>query len=289
MSASTSISQTPAENTEKSAAGGIEFQDWSTLDDSEVPYNWTNKRKWLVTIVFCLNNFMVSVGASIFTPAIGLIAHTFDVTIVVATLGLSFYVLGFSMGPLVFAPMSEVYGRKIVNIPTWALFVIFQIGCALAKNIQTLVICRFLVGTFGSPALTVAAGTMTDIWKPNELGPPMGLFTMAAFSGPVVGPIAGGFIADYLHSSESWRWSFWIPFIISGVLGLNWLWLPETYQITLLEAKAKKAGHQALHAEGGKSKAAIFRVAVGRPLHMLVFEPTVLLVSLYISFLFGIL
>lgn len=111
MSASTSISQTPAENTEKLATGGIEFQDWSTLDDTEVPYNWTNKRsmivsvivtrwdptdqgtvlrvEWLVTIVFCLNNFMVSVGASIFTPAIGLIAHTFDVTIVVATLGLS--------------------------------------------------------------------------------------------------------------------------------------------------------------------------------------------------------
>lgn len=104
-----------------------------------------------------------------------------------------------------------------------------------------------------------------------------------------LGPIAGGFITDYLHSFESWRWGFWIPFIISGVLGLNWLWLPETYQITLLEAKAKRAGHQALHAEGGKSKAAIFRVAVGRPLHMLVFEPTVLLVSLYISFLFGIL
>lgn len=50
----------------------------------------TDRRtEWLITIVFCLNNFMVSVGASIFTPGIGVIAHTFDVTIVVATLGLS--------------------------------------------------------------------------------------------------------------------------------------------------------------------------------------------------------
>lgn len=96
-------------------------------------------------------------------------------------------------------------------------------------------------------------------------------------------------ITDYLDSPEPWRWSFWIPFIVSGILSVNWFWVPETYQMTLLEAKAKKAGHQALHMEGGKSKAAVFRVAIGRPLHMLVFEPTVLLVSLYISFLFGIL
>lgn len=59
--------------------------------------------------------------------------------------------------------------------------------------------------------------------------------------------------------------------------------------MTLLEQKAKKAGHRALHMEGRKPKGAIFRVAVWRPLHMLVLEPTVLLVSLYISFLFGIL
>lgn len=68
------------------------------------------------------------------------------------------------MGPLLFAPMSEVYGRRIVYIPTWLLFCAFQIGCATAQNIETLLICRFFVGMFGSPSLTVAGGTMSDIW-----------------------------------------------------------------------------------------------------------------------------
>ncbi|KAH8155203.1 uncharacterized protein LAJ45_00212 [Morchella importuna] len=259
-----------------------------SLVDNENPYNWSTKKRWLITTVFCLMNFAVSIGASIFTPGIGFISYSFGVSTVVATLGLSFYVLGFSMGPLLFAPMSEVYGRRIVYIPTWLLFCVFQIGCATAQNIETLLICRFFVGMFGSPSLTVAGGSMSDIWLPNELGPPLGLFTMTAFLGPVAGPIVGGFIVEYIKNSAPWRWSFWVQLILSGVLAPNLIWLPETYATTLLEKKAKALGRP-LPGGGRKAQSKVFKVAIWRPLEMLVFEPVVILVSVYISFLFGIL
>ena len=121
-------------------------------------------------------------GSSIFTPGIAIIAHEFNKSVVITTLGLSLYVyapfqsivgafsdfnsyvLGFATGPIFFAPLSEVHGRRIVQVPCWALFVVFQIGCALSHNIETFIICRFFVGMFGSPALTVAGGVMHDLW-----------------------------------------------------------------------------------------------------------------------------
>lgn len=122
----------------------------------------------------------------------------------------------------------------------------------------------------------------------NELGPPLGLFTMTAFLGPVAGPIVGGFIVEYIKNSAPWRWSFWVQLILSGVLAPNLIWLPETYAATLLEKKAKGLGRP-LPGGGRKAQSKVFRVAIWRPLEMLVFEPIVILVSLYISFLFGIL
>ncbi|RPA91641.1 MFS general substrate transporter [Choiromyces venosus 120613-1] len=223
----------------------------------------------------------VSMGSSTFTSGIGYIAHDFDVSILAATLGLSLYVAGISAGPLVFAPMSEVYGRRAVYVPTWALFFLFQLGCSLAPNIEAFLICRFLVGAFGSPVLTVAAGSFSDIWKTHELGPPLGLFTMTAFLGPTLGPVIGGFIVEYMKG-ESWRWCFWIQVIITGAMIPAMLWLPETYAATIIEQKTGKPLRR-------KSKPEVFGTAIWRPLQLLFLEPIVLLVSLYISFLFGIL
>ena len=77
----------------------------------------------------------------------------------VVTLDLSLYVLGFALGPLLLAPLSEYYGRNPVYIASWGLLVIFQIPLAVAPNIATIIVCRFLQGCFGSAPLTNTGGT----------------------------------------------------------------------------------------------------------------------------------
>jgi MFS family permease len=124
----------------------------------------TKNPEWTLTAIICIQNFAVSMGSSVFTPGTGVIAAEFHKSQVVTTLGLSFYVLGFALGPIFFAPLSEIYGRRIVQVPCWCAFMAFQLGCALAGNIETLLISRFLVGMFGSPSLTVAGGVVGDFW-----------------------------------------------------------------------------------------------------------------------------
>lgn len=175
-------------------------------------------------------------------------------------------------------------------IPSWIVFCAFTAGCAASQNAATLLICRLLSGIFASPTLTVAGGVVTDIWRTNQLGPAMGLFTMTAFLGPVIGPIIGGYLVQNLAADKGWRWCFWFLLIFSGVCALNWLWVPETYRPALLERKRRKipeADRPAAKA-GTEPSLELFRNSITRPILLLVLNPVVFLSSLYVSFVFAI-
>lgn len=210
----------------------------------------------------------------------------------IATLGVTTYVLGFAFGPLVWAPMSEARGRRPVYLISWSVFTIFQIPCALAKNSTTLIVARLIAGTFGSSPLANAGGSLADIWLPHERGKAMSLFAAAPFLGPVLGPIVGGFLSQYV----SWRWTFWLSLIYASVIMLDLVFLvPETYTKALLEAKARKlrkeTGNEKLRAASEINKQSmveLYRVSLLRPWRMFC-EPIVLLFSIYVAILYGIL
>lgn len=99
------------------------------------------------------------------------------------------FVLGFVIGPLLWAPMSEVLGRRKLFIGTYILFTIFNGGVIASQNVWTLIILRFLAGTAGSSPLTNAGGTVSDVFDAGQRGLGMAIFAAAPFLGPAVGPI----------------------------------------------------------------------------------------------------
>ncbi|KAK9371453.1 major facilitator superfamily domain-containing protein [Lipomyces chichibuensis] len=265
---------------------------WDGVEDPEHPFNWPNGKKWRITLIAALVTFCVTFASSVFTAGIPSIAAEFHVSTTVATLGLTLYLVGFATGPLVFAPMSEVYGRNVVYIGTWIPFMLFQIGCALSKNVATLLISRLICGIAGSSPLSNAGATLGDIWTPAERGDALSVLALAPFMGPVFGPIIGGFLAEYV----SWRWTFWLVLIMSGVMFIFLLLcMPETYGKTLLERKAarlrKETGNENLHAaheRGGISHMQRFGQSIVRPLVMLFTEPIVFLAALYCALVYAI-
>jgi MFS family permease len=116
----------------------------------------------------------------------------------VVTLGLSLFVLGFALGPLLFAPMSELYGRQVLYFTTFGAFVCFNAGCASAQNIWSLIILRFFASAFGSSPLTNGGSVIADMFLAKERGLAMTIFAAAPFIGPVLGPIIGGFMGQYI-------------------------------------------------------------------------------------------
>ena len=74
------------------------------------------------------------------------------------------------MGPLVSAPLSELYGRLIVYHVCNVLFVIFSIACALSTSMDMLIVFRFFAGAVGVTPVTIGGGTIADIMRPEARG-----------------------------------------------------------------------------------------------------------------------
>ena len=101
-----------------------------------------------------------------------------------ATLGLSLFVFGLGISPMVLGPLSEFYGRRPIYIVAYIFFTLWLIVCAVAKNIQTMLAARFLDGLSGSAFLSVAGGTVGDMFNRQQLQAPMMVYSAAPFLGP---------------------------------------------------------------------------------------------------------
>lgn len=100
------------------------------------------------------------------------------------------------------SPLSEIYGRRIILSIATSFFVLFQIGCALAPNFDSIIVFRLLTGIGGSACLTIGGGVVSDLFEPEQRGVAMAIFSAGPLFGPVLGPICGGFIAQ----GAGWRW-----------------------------------------------------------------------------------
>lgn len=190
-------------------------------------------------------------ASSVYSPAINQISEQFNVGTEVSLLGLSVLLYGFSIGPLLWAPLSEIFGRKPAVLIPYFLAAVFSFGTATAKDIQTIIITRFFAGLFGSAPITNTGGVLGDIWAPTQRGPAIVGYAFAVIGGPVLGPIVGGAV---VQSYLRWRWTEYLTGIFMlSILILDVLILDESYPSRLLVYKARrlriKTGNWALHAE----------------------------------------
>ncbi|KAF9459570.1 MFS general substrate transporter [Collybia nuda] len=269
--------------------------DWDH-NDPEDPYNWSKARKWLITSQLALCTWTVSFGSSSYTGGMQDTMRDLHISDDVAILGISLYVLGFALGPLVFAPMGEMFGRRIIFLVTLTAYTFLQLGGSIGHNLVALLACRLLAGTFGSSPLTNAGGAVSDIWNARERGLATAIYSTVPFLGPVIGPIVGGFVAQ--NPRLGWRFNFWLIFIFSAsVLVLGYFVTPETYAPVLLRQRAKNLSARStgtvyyisIHDinESKKSFYQVMRVNLSRPFRFIVTEPIVLLLAIYISIVYG--
>lgn len=130
-----------------------------------------------------------------------------------ATFLVSVYVLGFAFGPLLAAPLSEIYGRALVFNIANVLFIIFTVATALSQNMGMMIAFRFFMGFAGSTPVTNGSGTISDMFPVEQRGKAMAVWAMGPLLGPCIGPVAGGFMIQ----DVGWRWAFWVIAIAVSV------------------------------------------------------------------------
>ncbi|KAK9329386.1 major facilitator superfamily domain-containing protein [Lipomyces starkeyi] len=264
------------------------------LDDPDHPLNWSSRKKLKIMGILGFTTMGVAWGSSIFSAATLQVAEKFHVGLVVAILGMSLYVFGFASGPLCWAPISELYGRRLPVLLGVFGFSVFNLGVARAYDLQTIMICRFFGGFFGASCLAVVPATFSDIFTNEWRGTALVCFSAAVFCGPLIAPVVGGFI---VNSYLGWRWSEYITMIWGFFcFALIVLFVEETYAPVILVRKAAKlrrvTGNWGIHARLEQTELdfqGLIEKNFSRPLKMLFTEPIMFLVTIYNAFIYGIL
>ncbi|EFE39468.1 MFS multidrug transporter, putative [Trichophyton verrucosum HKI 0517] len=264
---------------------------WDGPDDPAHPENWSSIKKVVIVSCVGLITLLTPLGSSMFAPGVGEVMKEFNSTNPeLASFVVSVYLLGFSFGPLIIAPLSEMYGRAPLYTICNILFVVFNVACALANSLESLIVFRFFAGTAGSAPLTIGAGTISDMIRQEKRGGALAAWALGPLLGPVIGPVAGAFLTQAL----GWRWTFWVLSIASGVVALNtFIWLNESYHPAILARKTKrlikKTGNTNLRSalDSGQKPKDLFFQSIVRPTKMLFLSPIVFLLSLYAAVVYG--
>ncbi len=138
---------------------------------------------------------------------------------------LSIYLLAFGLMMLAHGPLSDACGRKPVIIGALLAYIATSIGCALAQNIEWLIIMRAGQGLAAGAGLVIGRAMIRDVYAGASAQKLMSNVTMTFAIAPAIAPIIGG----WLHEWWGWRSVFWFLAVLSiGILTLAWAQLPET-------------------------------------------------------------
>ncbi|KAL9115480.1 MAG: hypothetical protein Q9227_000801 [Pyrenula ochraceoflavens] len=264
---------------------------WDSDNDPANPQNWTSAKKWSQVWVISAITLITPLASSMFAPGVPEVMQEFNSnSITLASFVVSVYLIGYAFGPLVMAPLSELYGRLWVYHGSNVGFIVLTVACAVSSNLNMLIGFRFLEGSFGSTPLVLGSGTIGDLFPQQERGKVMAIWAMGPLIGPVVGPIAGGFLAQ----AEGWRWVFWVIAIAAGVVTIAGLFvMRETYAPILLKHRArslrKSTGNLKYRSKlkTADSPTQLFLMAIIRPMKMLFRSPVIFFLTLFMSVVYG--
>lgn len=268
--------------------------EFSGFDDARHAQNFPMKTKLIIATVLVFFSLAATFASSIFSAGATYVGEEFNVGREVTTLGTSLFVLGYAVGPSVFAPISELYGRRVPIIIAAFSFGIFNTAVAVAKDYQTLILGRFFAGFFGSAPLAICGAVFADMFDNKTRGIAIAAFSATLMAGPFSGPFIGGFISK---SYLGWRWTAWIPAFMGYASGVAALFLQqETYGPVILVSKASElrrlTRNWGIHAKQEEVEVDLKELAVkniSRPLRILFTEPIVLVITVYMSFIYGLL
>jgi EmrB/QacA subfamily drug resistance transporter len=172
---------------------------------------------WLVAVAF----FMQSLDTTILNTAVPNIARALQV----APLSMKAVLASYTLSLAVFIPvsgwMANRFGTRRVFGGAIGLFALGSLLCGLSRNIHLLVVCRVLQGCGGAMMVPVGRLTLVRALPKSQLVRAMSFVAVPALIGPMLGPIAGGVITDYLH------WS--VIFFLNVPVGLAGLYLVYRY------------------------------------------------------------
>ncbi|KAK2601507.1 hypothetical protein N8I77_010954 [Diaporthe amygdali] len=272
-------------------AADFEVQ-WDGDDDKRNPQNWAAWYKGMTFGTMSFAMLVVILNSTSYPNSLPSIMAEFKgETQTRANLGVMTYFLGFAVGPLVLAPLSEIYGRRPIYAIFMLLFAVTVIPSALAHSLNDIIGVRFLSGLVGSVMLSCAPGTIVDVASEKYRALAFSIFCIAPAEAPTIGAVMGGFSSEYL----GWRWTNGIVCMLAGVAWVVMSLIPETYAPVLLRRmaaqKRKETGDDRYWTRFEHNRTSLpdlLKTNLSRPFVLSVTEPILIFWNLYIGAIYAI-
>lgn len=252
-----------------------DFEVYWESQDVENPRLWPLWYKGLTIMTMSLGATVVSLSSTLYTSGIPGMQEEFHVSKIVALIGVTTYLLGMAAGSVLFAPLSEIMGRKPVYIISMTIFLLLLLPSALAQTIETILVSRFFGGFFGSALMSNSPASVNDIVSDNHRALAFGFWSIGPTNGPVYGPIIGGFVFQYL----GWRWTNWVVLIFGGAILVLITSVKETYTPVILRKRAERRRKETQNPKWWtryddlQGLIPLLKINLGRPFLMLLTEP----------------
>lgn len=188
-------------------------------NNDELPLETTKK---ILPLILATAIFMQMLDSTILNTSLPSIAKDLGES----PLNMQNAIISYVLTLAVFMPVSgflaDKFGTRKVFVVSLILFVLGSVLCGLSQNLTHLVIARVIQGLGGSMMTPVGRLALIKTFDKNEIVQAMNFAIIPALIGPVLGPLVGGYMVDYL----TWHWIFFIniPMGLAGIiLGLKYM------------------------------------------------------------------
>ncbi|KAL9553502.1 hypothetical protein MBANPS3_003267 [Mucor bainieri] len=258
---------------------------------SDDPNLYSERRKNVIILLVALSGIAGPMSSMMYMPGILAVVEDLHTTTSAVNGTISAFVVFMGISPLVWAALSDTYGRKPMYIYSGIISVVSSVIGASSTNIGMLVVFRALQ-SFGSNAgLTLGAGVIADMIPVESRGKAYGVFYTGPLLGPVIGPTIGGFLCQYL----GWRSTFYFTAILCGVLLVfTAFFLPETLRKQRPTPEkpmddSLSSTSTTVHVKSKSSSSSLLTTLYHsfRPMVTMLYDPNVILLIIFNSVIFG--
>ncbi|KAK9895179.1 MFS general substrate transporter [Cystobasidium minutum MCA 4210] len=249
----------PEKQAQQSVVQELDIEHVEVEDD---PRKWSRARKTRAFLFVCIASLTAGMAANIFFPAIDSLKNDLHASQQIINLSVSLFILLQGVIPMLWAGISEIYGRKLVYMISFTMFAITQVVCAVANSPGLFLAMRVLSAAGGSAVLTIGGGTLADIYDSHERGTMVGIYYLFPVLGPSVGTLLGGALS---LTGPKWRTTFWFMFAYAAFVCVWSIFFQDTFrkERSLAWRAAYKRAALAAKLKDEAKKEAAFQAAAG--------------------------
>lgn len=171
----------------------------------------TRKQHLIIILILGALCTISPFSIDMYLPGFPAIAKDLSTSIAAVQLSLTSYLIGISVGQLLYGPLLDRFGRKIPLYIGLVIYVIASLGCAITESVETLILMRFIQALGGCAGMVAAQALVRDLFPVNKTAQAFSLLTLVIAISPMVAPTLGG----YVTAAFGWHYVFIILAIIT--------------------------------------------------------------------------